>query len=332
MSQELHIAQQFRPFSPIPRASGGAIELGRGTTLAKLVSRAGLWETEILSDRALAVPLSAAHGKSIGPEHRWVRATKSAMSLVQRGNQFGADEEFSSARFEAISEAGAGRLFEMQTLIRDGAEPEEALAKVCPSLALAKYDPNEPCDERGRWTDGDGASGGATRAPHRSPNQLPIVPASDKRNWADEADKDKFIDKNLAAAEAAAKKMGVPVEFILGLATSESSYGKNGRFATDGNNILSLHYPAPLATGYMLAGDGKTKVATFASTADCIASFAEKYGEKFKGMTEPEEFVTELQNMDAFGVQSNRGMTPSFVENAKADIQAVRVRLASRKI
>jgi hypothetical protein len=201
-------------------------------------------------------------------------------------------------------------------------------------MSLAKFDPDEPRDERGRWTT-SGASGGendpnAKTTTNLSPSAGDTVFVSGKKDWADDADKEKFIDANLDAAQKAADKLGVPVENILGLAASENTYGLKGNFVA-GNNILNMHYPAPYAIGSMPSGkDGP--MAVYANTADCIDSFVASYGDRVKGVTDPEQFVTILQRTHAFGVNQDGSPNPNFLSNALSAIHQVHIHLARRRI
>src|SRR5208283_4349807 len=88
----------------------------------------------------------------------------------------------------------------------------------------------------------------------------------------DQAKKERFVDAHLGDTQAAADRLGIPVENILRVSALELRWGTS-RFATQGNNFFGIHYPAPYASGYMQALNGPNKVAKFASYADSLRSF-----------------------------------------------------------
>ncbi len=80
-------------------------------------------------------------------------------------------------------------------------------------LDKAGFNPDEPRDERGRWTNGDGV----TDADRKNPRFKGMDDVRIK--------KQKFVDAHLAAAENAAKNLNVPVENILGISALEPDGG-----------------------------------------------------------------------------------------------------------
>jgi hypothetical protein len=269
---------QLAPSILVPRIVGNDILLGKGVRLASIVARAGLWTANVPCDESVAALLSAADGRAIGSDDRPVRAIKAATHAMLAGRRDAAEDAPSAGQFGALDDAGTDRL-----------------AKA--------FTPDEPRDDRGRWTDGGGckdiATGEPTRLPvaDNAPTALPVnavTPATD-------AEKEKFTDDHLADAQKLADKLHVPVENILGLSAFESGWGRKD-FAAEGNNYLGIHYPAPYATGYVTAAESKAKVATFASYGDCLESFFAKYGKLVDGVSDPQRFADILQNSKAFGI------------------------------
>ena len=121
---------QFLPVFPVPRIVGNDILLGKSVRLASVAPRAGLWATDMPSDESLATLLSAAYGRAIGPDDRPVGAIKAAARALLAGRRDAAEDALSAGRFDALDDVGADRL-----------------AKA--------FNPDEPRDERGRWTDGE---------------------------------------------------------------------------------------------------------------------------------------------------------------------------------
>ena len=104
----------------------------------------------------------------------------------------------------------------------------ERILKIADRNGLLKtgYNPDQPRIPAGKagggeWTDGNQDSNEATS----SPNLVEDVAA---QRWATPADKQRFVDAHLAAAQKAAKILGVPVENVLGLAALEANGGGQG--------------------------------------------------------------------------------------------------------
>ncbi len=135
--------------------------------------------------------------------------------------------------------------------------------------------------------------------------------------------KENFVRKHLEDAQRAADRLHVPVEFILGLSALESGWGKEDRFARDGNNFLNMHSPAPFATGSMAAKRGNAEVATYASYAQCLESFIARYGASVQGVTDPTKFLSILQNdRRAFGIDPDTEKPlPAFIPDTKSTIK-----------
>src|SRR5262249_11167680 len=157
--------------------------------------------------------------------------------------------------FAELSDADADRLMKAEAMLFDGADPGAVLAKFLPGQRLGKeFNPDEPRDERGRWTDGGVADGSANAGAADGKGASPKfgVELAAAVTPATEAEKEKFTDDHLVDAQKFANKLQVPVENVLGLSAFESGWGKEG-FASAGNNYLGIHYPALLATGYVVA-------------------------------------------------------------------------------
>lgn len=323
LKNELRISKLLNGYRKRPEIIGAAIELGHGTVLARLVAEGGLWRIATPDTDVLAALLFAAYGPRVDSD-RASAMIKSAMRSLIRGNRSGAAEALAALRLDPLSVEDAERLLAVDRLLKSRVSPAEALARTCP-ISWTKYDPAEPRDERGRWTaDGSAASRG---------DQVGLIPAADqKRDWADQADKEKFVDANLAAAQRVADRLGIPVENLLGLAASENSYGMKGRFAA-ANNILNMHYPAPLAIDQSPSKEDKTvAVAVYASTADCMNSFALRFGSLIQGISDPQQFLTILQNAHAFGVYPDGSPNPVLLRNGLDAIRQIRVLVSRRKI
>jgi len=330
--QDWRLTQILEPFHPVPVLVGHTVRLGQGGVLARIAPRAGLWQDESPSDPALAAMFSAAYGRRIEPTDRPVRAIREAVLALLAGRPCAAEDALSGGRFDAIDGPEAERLFEADVLLKAGIAPRAVLAKLVPNLEYAKeYNPDEPRDERGRWTDGESAgtisSGQDAQTGNVVSHDIDLVAYHPP---ATEAEKEKFIDDHLQDAQKLADKLHVPVENILGLSALESDWGRS-RFAIDGNNLLGIHYPAPFATGYIVAGESKAKVATFASYQDCLDSFAQTYGKLVYGISDPAQFATLLQNSNGFGIYPDGSKRKEYVPGVAATIRGFRVRVARRR-
>jgi len=136
-----------------------------------------------------------------------------------------------------------------------------------------------------------------------------------------QAKKERFVDAHLADAQKIADQLGVPVENIIGVSAVESGWGES-RFAADGSNYFGLHYPAPYATGYLVARDGGAKVATFASYADSLRSFAVISGSLVHGVTDPSGFAAVCRTAASSGSirepdRRNRSTSPASPQRSE---------------
>jgi hypothetical protein len=185
---------------------------------------------------------------------------------------------------------------------------------------VVKYNPDLEDEPRipagnpggGEWTS-EGAGGAAAH----------IEPAAARVDET-QAKKDRFVDAHLADAQRVADQLAVPVENILGVSAEESAWGES-RFAIEGNNFFGLHYPAPFATGYLPARRGPARVATFASYADNLRSFAAIAGSLVRGVSDPSDFAAALQNSGKFGIDTRTGQKrPDYVPGVAGTIRGLR--------
>lgn len=318
-----------------PALVGNAIRLGYGTTLAGIASNGSLWEPTLSDDEALAALLTAAYGRKIAAADAPVRAIKFAVHRLLKGDRAGAADALNAIRLGDVDEAGADRVAKAEALIASGLSPQSTLAQLLP--ALAKYSLDQPrvaagSSDGGQWTTGDTPNDSIKG--EESTGDIPAaVSVSSKTLEASEADKEKFTDDHLAAAQYWADKLHVPVENILGLSAFESGWGK-GPFVVDGrNNFFSLYYPSPYGTGSRQNESGTVTLSTFASYDENLKSFAEQYGHLVQGISDPTEFATALQRAKRFGIIPSNGLNdPSFVPGVVKTINGFRSRVARRKV
>lgn len=192
---------------------------------------------------------------------------------------------------------------------------------IAESLAKAGFDPEEPRVPAGNPDGGEWTSEGGDTA---------VEPAAARGNDV-QAIKERFVDAHLADAQEGADQLAVPVENILGLSALESGWGRD-RFAVEGNNFFGIHYPAPFATGYIVARKTPVKVATFASYADSLRSFVVTAGSIIRGKADPEEFAAALQNSGKFGIDTETGAKmPTYVHDTAATIRGLRAIVSRRR-
>ncbi len=143
--------------------------------------------------------------------------------------------------------------------------------------------------------------------------------------WPTPADKQRFVDAHLAAAQKAADRLGVPVENVLGLAALEAQWG-HSRFAVEGNNFFNLHAGSSYATGSIKARQSNNRVATFDSPEDSFHSFSTDMAGIVKSKQRPEDFAAALQNAGKFGIDPTTGSKiPTFVSDTAGTIKGLRI-------
>jgi flagellum-specific peptidoglycan hydrolase FlgJ len=119
----------------------------------------------------------------------------------------------------------------------------------------------------------------------------------------------------------------LPTANILGLSALESGWGK-GRFAKEGNNFFSLHYPASLAIGSLPAkGDKNVLVAKFASYADSAESFRLDYGSIVQNISDPAGFARALQDAGKYGINRDGTKVSTFVKELSNTVAGLALRL-----
>src|SRR6266567_327857 len=90
--------------------------------------------------------------------------------------------------------------------------------------------------------------------PKRTATPKPPVRPECDRTVGNNAQKLDWIAAHKADAAKVAAELEVSVADILGLSALESGWG-TGRFARQGNNFFSEHYPASLAISFLTAND-----------------------------------------------------------------------------
>jgi hypothetical protein len=81
----------------------------------------------------------------------------------------------------------------------------------------------------------------------------------------------------------------------------------------------------------MDAASGR-KMATFASFADSLRSFAAISGSIVRGISDPTDFAAALQNSGKFGIDPDTGQKkPDYVPGVSATIRGLRSLIARRK-
>jgi Mannosyl-glycoprotein endo-beta-N-acetylglucosaminidase len=164
---------------------------------------------------------------------------------------------------------------------------------------LIKYNPDWEDESRLPAGDPDGGQWTGGGEDDSRTDTSGLQPAADRVDPT-QAKKERFVDSHLADAQKVADQLGVPVENILAASALESGWGEHP-FAAQGNNYFGIHYPAPFATGYMVAASG-VKVATFSSYADSLKSFVAIAGSKVTGIVDPYQFGAALHATGKFGV------------------------------
>ncbi len=303
-----------RAYSLVPRGAAGlacdddGVALGPMPLVEAVSDTSGRRYYRVRSAEEVAQAFRLAYGSAADEIERYRRCLDRITQLLSAG-------EDARARIEAV-------------LLAVPEIAPEGMAKLAEAAALQKANadwPEEPRDpsgipEGGRWTSDEGEAQDANIQP--AAGQTSEVPAK----------KERFVDAHLADAQKGADRLGVPVENILGLSALESTWGEY-RFAVQGNNYFGIHYPAPFATGYMLARDGRTKVATFASYAESLRSFVAISGSLVQGKSDPKAFAAALQNSGRFGIDPETGAkVPSYIGNVARTIRGIRSIVSRRRI
>lgn len=123
-----------------------------------------------------------------------------------------------------------------------------------------------------------------------------------------------------------ATQLNVPVENIIGVAAHESQWGQ-GRIARECNNYFSMHAPAPLQIKTVpVLRDPKVKVAVYASFFQGGQSFAMRWGNAVRGISDPLKFAQALVQTGYNSSSSKNGGTDGYAQKLADIINVVRVR------
>ncbi len=173
---------------------------------------------------------------------------------------------------------------------------------------------------------GSDPGGGIRGAGNTSSNARPECDRKDPGN----AQKLDWIKEHQGDAAKIAAQLGTTTANILGLSALESAWGKGPFVVNGGNNFFSQHYskkkPAPFSTG-PISGHN-VPMAQYPNYAAAGASFAQIWGGKVQGVTDPTTFAANLQNAGAYGINPTTGAkVKSFVPSTVGTIQGIALRL-----
>jgi RHS repeat-associated protein len=126
------------------------------------------------------------------------------------------------------------------------------------------------------------------------------------------ADKKAFVDANKASAAVIANKLNVPAANILGLSFEESHNPRGGLtpIAQDCHNFFGIHRGGAFSNG---ACPGHRIVSAFPASNGYLLSgesFAQKYGNAVKGITDPSAFASHIPR--SFNSRVAPGGNPDF--------------------
>jgi hypothetical protein len=170
------------------------------------------------------------------------------------------------------------------------------------------------------------------------PNAAGVIPVAAHTPVIDPtvAKKQAFVKAHLRDSEVVAKKLNIPVEYILGLAAIESGWG-GSRFAYKGNNFFGLHHPALYNNGKMQAEDDPSVfMSTFPDYRTGLQSFSDKFGNLVYGAPNAEAFARSLQNSLKFGVKPDKithqtVKMPGYVSDMANTIDKLRLYIADER-
>jgi RHS repeat-associated protein len=153
----------------------------------------------------------------------------------------------------------------------------------------------------------------------------PYRPECD-RGLGNNAKKLDWIVAHGADAATAAAQIGTTDAIILGLSALESGWGTGPYVVNGGNNYFSQHAPAPGSNG-SVTRNGNT-MATYASyLASALGFDQSRSGQLIKGITDPTQAATTLQNAGLYGINRDRSKVPNFVSDVAATINGLAQRL-----
>ena len=153
-------------------------------------------------------------------------------------------------------------------------------------------------------------------------------PAKQISNLCNNQSAVQFVKDFGPEADDIAKRMNVPVEFILGLVAQETQYGL-GDAAKNDNNYYSLHAPAPGQSGSRHAkGDPKVMLAGFDTPHDSGLSFIKKFGTFVQNASDATDFALRLVKAGFNSGSSETGGRDGFVHYLVGIINNVKVRMS----
>jgi Mannosyl-glycoprotein endo-beta-N-acetylglucosaminidase len=235
------------------------------------------------------------------------------------------------ARVAELLAAGEGARARIHAvLLRFPDVDDEGMAKLTRAATLGKFNPDWASEDRApkgqpgaeEWTS-TGGGGGTAKTPKKKAPPPEDVPAKKRR----------FVGAHFDDAQKAADQLHVPVENVLGLSALEGGWGVTSRFAKEGNNYFGVYYPAPYATGMIVANDNpKARMARFASYADGAQAFVAISRSIVSGKSDPAEFAKALQDSGKFGIDPMTGKPePGYVASVASTIRGLRPYIANRK-
>src|SRR5262249_5317404 len=122
--------------------------------------------------------------------------------------------------------------------------------------------------------------------------------------------KQDFVDAHLASTEKAAKELNVPVENILGVAAFESTYGTSS-ITQEANNFFGIHYSSTYDDNEPYVNSHGVKMAQYGSYDESLQAFVDQKGDLIRGVSDPVQFATILQNNGKFGINTDTGANVS---------------------
>ncbi len=135
-----------------------------------------------------------------------------------------------------------------------------------------------------------------------------------------------FVKDFKPEATDIAKRLNVPVEYILGLVAQETQYGL-GDAAKNDNNYYSLHAP-PQSGARHAKGDPKVMIAQFDNPHESGLSFIKKFGSFVQNASDPKDFATKLVKAGFNSGSSTTGGRDGFVDYLVDIISNVKIRMS----
>ena len=222
----------FEPQRTVLGITPRGLTFGQDTLLTRMKAD-GTLPVEDEADR-VAVLLGVAYGQPVGES--WIAKISMAARSWNAGHQARALIGLAQVGLPGPDVERLDTLGKVEKALDEGCSAEVLLKAIHVGHSVAG-EPRVPAGNPGlggRWTDAD-ASGSENNglASHAIP-QIVIHPKHPPLD-ATALKKQRFVAAHLAAAEAAARTLNVPVANILGLSALESGWGE-GPFARDGGN------------------------------------------------------------------------------------------------